>query len=113
MTALRRLIREIMTPTDGSPYVWAVIALGHVMLGAALQGALGWTAAGARLAVAVAYWWAKERGDLRRGGSLRDGLIDAAFVGVGAFYEGPRWWPIAVLTTVALGALIRESKRER
>lgn len=33
MMALRRLVSEIMTPTDGSPYVWAVIALGHVMLG--------------------------------------------------------------------------------
>ena len=111
MTALRRLIREIMTPTDGSPYVWAVIALGHVMLGAAMQGALGWTAAGARLALALAYWWAKERGDLRRGGSLRDGLIDAAFVGVGAFYDGSRAWPVAVVLTVSLGAWIKEKRR--
>ena len=111
MTALRRLIREIMTPTDGSPYFWAVIALGHVMLGAALQGALGWTAAGARLALALAYWWAKERGDLRRGGSLRDGLIDAAFVGVGAFYDGSRAWPVAVICTVAFGAWLKERRR--
>lgn len=111
MTALRRLIHEITSPTEGSPYVWAVIALGHVMLGAALQGALGWTAAVARTALAVTYWWAKERGDLRRGGSLRDGLIDAAFVGVGAFYDGSRAWPVAVICTVAFGAWLKERRR--
>ena len=111
MTALRRLLVEVMQPTDGAPYVWAVIALGHVMLGAALQGALGATAAAARIALAVTYWWAKERGDLRRGGSLRDGLIDAAFVGVGAFYDGSRAWPVAVICTVGLGAWIKERRR--
>lgn len=111
MTALRRLLAEVMQPTDGAPYVWAVIALGHVMLGAALQGVLGATAAAARLGLAVAYWIAKERGDLRRGGSVRDGLIDAAFVGVGAFYDGSRAWPVAVVLTVSLGAWIKEKRR--
>lgn len=79
--------------------------------GAALLGALGWTSAGARFALAVTYWWAKERGDLHRGGSLRDGLIDAAFVGVGAFYDGSRAWPVAVICTVAFGAWLKERRR--
>ena len=111
MKALRRLLAEVMQPTDGTPYVWAVIALGHVMLGAALQGALGATAAAARLGLALAYWIAKERGDLRRGGGVRDGLIDAAFVAVGAFYDGSRAWPVAVICTVAFGAWLKERRR--
>lgn len=108
MTALRRLIATIRTPTDGDPYTWAVIGIGHVMLGAALAGLFGFAAAGLRLALALAYWLVKERGDLRRGGSLRDGLIDSAFVGVGAFYSGPAWWPVAVLVTVSVGAWIKQ-----
>ena len=111
MTALRRLLAEILTPTDGDPYLWAVIALGHVMLGAMLQSIVGAAGAGLRLALALAYWLSKERGDLRRGGPLRDGLIDSAFVAVGAFYNGDRWWPIAVMLTVTAGAWIKETRR--
>lgn len=112
MTALRRLITSILTPSaraeDG--YTWAVIGIGHVMLGAALQGLLGAVGAAARLLITAGYWLAKERGDLKRGGSLRDGLVDAAFVGVGAFYSGPRWWPVAVMLVVGVGAVIRERR---
>lgn len=111
MNALRRLLAIIASPTDGDSYQWAVIGLGHVMLGAALQGLLGVTAAAARLALAALYWIAKERGDLRRGGSLRDGLIDAAFVGVGCFYTGDRWWPVAVMLTAAVGAWVKERRK--
>lgn len=110
MNALRRLLAIIAAPKTGDSYTWAVIGLGHVMLGAALQGVLGASAAAVRLSLAVAYWCAKERGDLRRGGSLRDGLIDAAFVGVGAFYTGARWWPLAVILTVAVGAWLKERR---
>lgn len=111
---MKRLIAVILTPSprDEDAYTWAVIALGHVMLGAALQGALGAAGALARLALTAVYWLAKERGDLRRGGTLKDGLIDAAFVGVGAFYAGPRWWPVVVMMTVACGALIKEARRD-
>ena len=56
MNALRRLLAIIAAPTDGDSYQWAVIGLGHVMLGAALQGLLGVTAAAARLALAALYW---------------------------------------------------------
>jgi len=111
MTALRRLLREILTPTDGDPYPWAVVALGHVMLGALLQGLTGAAGAGLRLGLAVVYAFAKERGDLRRGGTLRDGFIDSAFVAVGSFYTGDRWWPIAVMLTVSAGAWIKETRR--
>ena len=34
MNALRRLLAIIAAPTDGDSYQWAVIGLGHVMLGA-------------------------------------------------------------------------------
>lgn len=79
-------------------------------LGAALQGLLGASAAAARLGVAAAYWLLKERKDLTRGGGWRDGLVDAALVGVGAFYTGPRWWPVAVFVTISVGAAIKEMK---
>ena len=110
MNALRRLLAIIASPTDGDSYQWAVIGLGHVMLGAALQGLLGVTAAAARLALAALYWVAKERGDLRRGGALRDGIVDTAFVGVGCFYDGSRHWPVAVMLTAAVGAWIKEQR---
>ena len=46
--------------------------------------------------MAVAYWLAKERGDLRRGGALWDGMEDAVMICVGTYY-GPWWWPLVVL----------------
>lgn len=107
--AIRRLLTEIAQPTIGGGYLWAVIAIGHVMLGAVLQGILGAAGAGARLAIGMGYWLIKERRDLRRGGSLRDGLADAALVAVGAFYSGPRWWPVAVFAAVTAGAVLRET----
>lgn len=108
--SIRRLWAEAMRPTIGSGYLWAVIGISHVMLGAALQGVLGASGAAARLVLTVVYWILKERGDLRRGGSLRDGIVDAALVGVGAFYSGPRWWPIAVIIAIAAGAIIKEAR---
>ena len=113
MISIKRLIDAILTPSqrDEDGYTWAVVGIGHVMLGAALQGLLGWSGAALRVLIAVGYWLAKERGDIRRGGALRDGLVDAAFVGVGAFYSGPRWWPLAVMATVCVGAAIREAGR--
>lgn len=110
IAAIRRLLEEIATPTNGGGYLWAVIALGHVMLGAMLQGALGFVGVGARLSIALTYWHLKERKDLKRGGGLKDGLVDAALVGVGAFYDGPRWWPVMVFVGVCLGAVIREKR---
>ncbi len=53
------------------------------------------------LAIAVAYWLVKERGDLRRRGAVLDGLEDALMVCLGAFYTGPWWWPAAVLAGAA------------
>lgn len=108
--AVRRLYKEICSPTYGGGYLWAIIAIGHVMLGAMLQGALGALGVAARLSIGIVYWCVKERRDLKRKGSLKDGLIDSTFVVVGAFYEGPRYWPVIVFTAVCIGAIIRESK---
>ncbi len=113
MRALRQLIGTILMPSprDESGYDWAVIGIGHVMLGAALQGVLGASGAALRLSIAMAYWAVKERGDLKRGGNLRDGLVDAALVAYGACYQGPRWWPVALLLAVCAGAVVKEARR--
>ena len=31
-------------------------------------------------------------------------------VGVGCFYTGDRWWPVAVMLTAAVGAWIKETR---
>ena len=90
-----------MTPSTFSgplekAYRRAVIGLAHAMLGAALVSAMpgyGWPLG---LALGVLYWWGKERGDLRRGGDLMDGVEDALMVSLGAWY-GPWWWPAVML----------------
>ncbi|MFB2530723.1 hypothetical protein ACEYYA_00980 [Paracoccus sp. p3-h83] len=67
----------------------------------------------ARLSLALVYWLAKERGDLTRRGSLIDGIGDTAWVAVGLGYAGPWWWPMAVLTAVIAGAVLRQWTIER
>ena len=67
-----------------------------MMLGAAVALPMGQYQWIFGLAVAVAYWLAKERGDLRRGGALWDGMEDAVMICIGTYY-GPWWWPLVVL----------------
>ncbi len=118
MRSLWTLWLTILTPSprreDG--YTWALIAIGHVMLGAAVAGlADGWGNAmplAARLALSVGYWLIKERGDLRRGGAMADGIGDAAWVGYGLLYVGPAWWPTAAMLGAAIGALLRQRSLE-
>jgi hypothetical protein len=93
--------QEINTPTGqqgplDAAYRRAVVGIAHAMLGAALVAPFGWYGLGAALGIALGYWLAKERGDLRRGGDLRDGLEDALMVSLGAFY-GPWWWPAVMI----------------
>lgn len=105
LTRLSDLWRDLTTPSERAerPYLSLLIALGHAMLGAALPiWGLGPAAA---LRLGLAYWLAKERADLKRGGSVRDGLTDTAFVAAGAFY-GESWWPLAVLAAATLAALL-------
>ena len=104
--------RVLATPTTGRTwYEWATIAMAHAVLGADL-GALADTAGLAavsagllRLSLGAVYWLIKERGDLRRGGTVADGLVDAGFVALGALYPGPAWWPWAVTAAVAAGVI--------
>ena len=98
---LKALWRSIVTPSSANetPYQFAVIAIGHAMLGAALS----WGG----FLIAVAYWVIKERGDLKRGGAWRDGLIDTGFVSLGLIYSGPIWWPVAVMVLAGVGALLK------
>ena len=98
---------DLMQPTSAgtTPYTAAASALAHAVLGAtaaALLG-MGYGLPGA-LAIAVAYWLAKERADLRRRGAVLDGLEDALMVCLGAFYTGPWWWPPVML--LAGGAVL-------
>ena len=93
--------RELETPTGqigplSRAYNRAMSGLGHAMLGAAAAGVFGGWGLFFGLWVASAYWVAKERGDLRRGGALWDGMEDAVLVCVGTYY-GPWWWPLVVL----------------
>lgn len=104
---LRDLWAEMMRPSgaDEPPYKWMVIGIAHAMLGAALS----WGG----LLVAAVYWWIKERGDLRRGGAWRDGLVDTGFVALGTLYAGPLWWPLAVLAAAGGAAAIRSAAWQR
>ena len=92
-----RLIRDLLTPSPGAtPYQAGVMAMAHAVLGAAMVQTLGLgygLATG--LALALVYWLVKERGDLRRGGAIMDGLEDAVMVWLGAWY-GAAWWPVMV-----------------
>ena len=102
------IMAEISTPTGqvgplGGAYLRAVSGMGHAVLGAAFCAPFGWWGLGAALAVAVVYWLVKERGDLRRGGDVWDGVEDAICVSLGAWY-GAIWWPVAVL--VAAGIIL-------
>ena len=60
----------------------------------------------AALSVALAYWLLKERGDLKRGGAVLDGLEDTAMVALGTYY-GPVWWPPLML---ACGGIVMISR---
>lgn len=91
--------------TGDNPHHEATTFGGHVIVGACVVAAVvaGLGALGlalpewAPLAVALAYWAAKELRDLRRGGNLWDGVVDAVGVGIGALYAGPWWWPFLAL----------------
>ena len=107
MPFLSALIAELSRPSTLPPgplhgaYERAVIGMAHMTLGAAIALAVppSWAVCGvvARLAIVAAYWLAKEAGDLRRGGTLADGLEDAACVGLGA-------WTFNPLAVLAVGA---------
>jgi len=91
------VIRDLLTPSPGdTPYHAGIMAIAHAVVGAAFIAPLGWYGLAPGLAVAVAYWLAKEWGDLRRGGAILDGLEDAVMVWLGGWY-GASWWPAMVL----------------
>lgn len=98
---MNSIIAELFTPSgqtgEVSPaYRRAVIAIAHAVLGAALAQFLGGFGLAFALLLAVAYWLAKEWGDLKRGGALWDGVEDALMVSFGAWYGAPEW-PLVIL----------------
>ena len=97
----RLILAELRKPSNQQgplhgAYDRAVQGLGHAMIGAALAGAFGVWGGAAAFALAVVYWLIKERGDIGRGGDMRDGIEDALMVWLGCFY-GPWWWPALML----------------
>ena len=101
VSTLDAIWAEINTPSGqqgplGAAYLRAVVGMGHALLGAAFVAPLGLYGLPAAYLLGLVYWLAKERGDLRRGGDLRDGLEDAVMVSLGAFY-GPWWWPAVMI----------------
>ena len=112
MNSVSALWATILTPSarDEDGYTWACIFLGHAVLGLAIGQAFGAEAAGSRALLAAVYWLVKERGDLRRGGSLLDGAADALALWAGA-YMAERWVAVMVLATAAGGAWVKEARR--
>jgi hypothetical protein len=102
MNILDAMLAELARPSDLPPgplhkaYERAVVGIGHLVLGAAIAGLLS-PAPWACLALAGVYFAIKEVGDLRRGGTLRDGVEDAACVGLGLFYAGQWFAPGAAI----------------
>jgi hypothetical protein len=104
VTFIRAIWDELARPSTLPPgplhgaYERAVIGMAHMVIGAALASLVApeWAsgAATARLVAAV-YWLAKERADLKRGGTLADGLEDTACVGIGAWIWSP-WVALAL-----------------
>jgi hypothetical protein len=98
LQAFLATIRDLATPAVGSPYQRGVIWIAHAMVGAAFVSWFGLVGLFPALALGLAYWATKERGDLRRGGALSDGIEDALGVCMGGLYGLPHW-PEAILAT--------------
>jgi len=106
MSVIDTIWAEINTPTGqigplSSAYGRAMGGVGHAVLGAAFCAPLGVWGLAAAIPLAPLYWLTKERGDLRRGGRLWDGIEDATCVSLGAWY-GVFWWPWAVLLAAGI-----------
>lgn len=99
MNWLRELISDLATPSGNeSNYQWALVAIGHTVIGAALFALFGWWG--------LAVYAFKEASDLRRGGRWGDSAVDMAFVAIGGVY-GPAWWPFLVFLAVGVGLAVR------
>lgn len=110
--AIMAIWREMVTPSrrDEGPYLSVLIAIAHAMVGAtfvSFVAVLPWAVLPiARAGIPLVYWLAKERGDIRRGGSVLDGLTDAGFVALGAAYGGASW-PATVLGAAVCVTILR------
>ncbi len=111
LQAIIATIRDLSTPAVGTPYIRGVIWIGHAMVGAAFVSGFGLIGLFPALAIGVLYWIAKERGDLRRGGALSDGIEDALGVAMGGLYGFPHW-PEGVLAT-AFGVMVLSHWKRR
>lgn len=104
LQAIIATIRDLSTPAVGSPYIRGVIWIGHAMVGAAFVSGFGLIGLLPALAIGALYWTVKERGDLRRGGALSDGIEDALGVAMGGLYGFPHW-PEAIIA-IGFGIMV-------
>lgn len=72
---------KIPSSPNEAPYLWAVIAAGHFLIGAAASQLLP----GFGLLIVAAYFILKEWRDYRSGGRVFDGLVDTFFIFLGVF----------------------------
>lgn len=108
-SALLVLLRDLATPSiGGSRYGILVIALAHLMAGAAVA-ALVHPSVPLALLLGALYFALKEvLWDYlyKNAPGLRDGVVDAVFVTLGLMYPGPSWWPLAGLSGALAVALL-------
>ena len=116
---------DLGTPDDfrGDPYGWLTNQMSHVLAGLAgawlieltvrSVGVGSGAAAGAGVVAVALASGALEAWQLRRGGTLGDGLQDFAFVLAGALWSAsggllPLW--LATAFSLGVGAVVRRSK---
>lgn len=120
MSILDAIRDELARPEIGRTwYDWAVIALGHVMLGALFISLADYLLdltdvqrATAQVAIVAIYWGVKEMADLKRNGAIWDSWVDAGFVLLGTFYAGAVWWPVTAFLLILAGVVAFFVKRQ-
>lgn len=88
-----------------------VIAISHAALGACFSTLIPINPIATSVGVSLGYFLVKEAFDISHGGSVHDSFVDAAFLGVGALYFGPSWWPWMVCSLALIGAVMRKVRR--
>lgn len=105
MPWFKKLFEEMMTPSKNeSDFIWALVAIGHAVVGAAGFLLIGWWA--------LPIYLLKELHDLKIGGKKLDGAVDIGFFMLGLVYGTPEW-PWLVLSGVALGVFLRNALKPK
>lgn len=111
LATLKRILAESFQPStrDETPHYAFCIACAHVLLGAsaAFVASLMTIPWGMGLVwVPILFWIFKEAGDLGRGGSAVDGLIDTLMIFLGFLIFGQAAFAPLTLLSALLGAIL-------